>query len=1192
MAARAKKGSVSTEFRMVHFGTERVAEHKFCNNKIRTALYVRGTLTPFIFVVKGICIEEFSKLANFYFLIVVGLQMWNETTNTGGLPTTLPALSMVVAFASILKFVQDIERARADHTLNTAKCERLIGGKFVVGAWTDVQVGDFVKVHNREMLPADIVLFAAHEPNPEQSIGVCHVETKSLDGETNLKGRSVPKLMLNLAGPRPEQQVRELSKLRGYVECEQPNAATTKFTGKVRLEDGTETALSINNVLLRSSSVRNTDYVIGLVINTGADSKVMQGQQPPKLKRSTLDRGINLLMVGVICLQLVLCLVCTLMQAAYDDEQKPGGDQPAWYLHTGEDATHSAVVGILRFFVLLAAFVSVSLYVSVDSNKFIMKTIMEKQPAMQHAESQTRLKVRTMTLIDELGCISHVFSDKTGTLTQNMMQFRKCSVYGVSYGKGNTEIGLARLARLGQLPAGAENSSSAAGAKKGKSGAVSPVESATAQANSSSVNFDGPELFAALRGEMGEEQRDRCRDFVLLLALCHTVVVEQVGSEKKLSASSPDEAALVDAAAYLGIEFVNKQHQTVTLRDSFESSQPKYEVLEVLEFSSARKRMSVVVQDVKTGRIRLLSKGADSVMLPLITQGEQDLKRKTERHLEDHANDGLRTLILTHRDVERDEFAAWSARFRAALVDLTEIEKKEKELPNEIERLMGEIETNLHMVGSTAIEDKLQVGVPKAIADMGRAGIAVWVLTGDKEETAINIAFACELFDARTKVLVLNLKSHPTAKEVGNELVKHGHTAAKSTSTGEKHALVVDGDVISLVMADPKLQLELLQLTMHCQSVIACRCAPSQKAQLVTLVKRNVQGAVTLAIGDGANDVAMIQAAHVGVGISGQEGMQAANSADFSVGQFRFLTELLFVWGRNAYRRMSTMIFYLLYKNILLVLITYWFLFDSAAAGTRIYLEAVLQFFNLIWTFLPIIICTIYDRDVSDDMARKLPQLYHLGVRKVYFNSSKVLQWVVLVLLESLAIYYAITLATPKMVTSQGRDPGVTYIGDFAFALVLVVVTLKLALEQYQITWAQHGIMAFCVVIWWPLAYIMNWGQWMGGSFTGPYVKNYAGLFKMVQEEPVYWLLLLLVPATTQLLQLYLVVYQRAFYPEFRDLAMETEFWGLDTHHLEQWQIPLAQRRFSLFKDAPRVLTETTLQRWYRKLIDTGGKGN
>ena len=1125
-------------------------------------------LTPIVFFFQGVLLEEFSKLANAYFAFVcvlqsmsvelVGQDYW--TSNTGGLPTTLPALTFVVVVSSILKLRQDIERWKADKRLNTAKTERFVNGKFVAGAWTDVKVGDFVRVKNREMLPADIAILAAHEPDVDEPVGQCHVETKSLDGETNLKGRSVPKLLLQLTGATPEQQASAISKLRGHVECEQPNAATTKFTGKVHIEGQQPIILSISNVLLRSSTLRNCEYVIGLVVNTGKDSKVMQGMQPPKLKRSGLDRGINYLMVGIMTLQLVLCTVCTILQNVWDAQLQA----PAWYLHEGADIIPMPplIIGILRFFVLLAGFVSVALYVSVDSNKAFMKVIMQRRKEFFHAESNTKLNVRTMTLIDELGTISHVFSDKTGTLTQNMMQFRKCSIAGVSYGHGNTEIGLARLARLGKI--------TAANAK------LEAKKNEDAGSATSDVNFDGPEMFAALKGDHGKEQMEKCKEFLLLLALCHTVVVEQVGSEKKLSASSPDEAALVSAASFFGIEFINKQHSTVTLRDRFTNKQPKYEVLEVLEFSSARKRMSVVVQEINpeddpdgkthvkgaggAGKICLLSKGADMVMLPLIAASERDMMKRTEQHLEDHANDGLRTLVVTKKDLDPNTYAEWSKRYRNALMDLNEIEKKEKELPNEIERLMGEIEIDMSLVGSTAIEDKLQVGVPMAIADMGRAGIAVWVLTGDKEETAINIAFACELFDTRTKVLVLNLKSHPTAKDVKDELIKHGQMAEGSKAAGEKHALVIDGEVITLVMADPELQLALLKLTINCQSVVACRCAPSQKAQLVKLVRRNIKGTVTLAIGDGANDVAMIQAAHVGVGISGQEGMQAANAADFSFGQFRFLTELLFVWGRNAYRRMSTMIFYLFYKCIFLVLITYWYLYVSAASGQRIYLEAGLQFFNLVWTALPIVICTIYDRDISDDLARKVPQLYHLGVRGYYFNVGKVAWWLSMCVFESLACYVTVTMTMQGMVQTDGRDPGVTYIGDFAFALVLIIVTLKLALTQYQITWMQHGAMAVCLLIWWPMSWLAADSMWIG-SYAGTYVLDYTGLFAIVQAEPCYWLLLLLVPAATLMPQLYLNCYQRTFYPEFRDLAMEAEFWKLDPTQLEKWKIPSAMRQ-------------------------------
>ena len=785
-----------------------------------------------------------------------------------------------------------------------------------------------------------------------------------------------------------------------------------------------------------------------------------------------------------------------------------------------------------------------------------------------------------MGLIDELGCISHVFSDKTGTLTQNVMQFRKCSINGISYGHGNTEIGLARLARLGQLPTPALASGQGTGGREGE---------ASGEA-SGPVSFDGPELFAALRGDAGAEQRDKCLDFLLLLALCHTVVIESVdlpggGKEKKLSASSPDEAALVSAAAFFGIEFIHRQHAMVTLKDSFTGSQPQFEVLEVLDFTSARKRMSVVVREPTSGRIRLLSKGADSVMLPLLTRDQGDVLRRTEQHLEDHANDGLRTLLLTQKVLDPKRYSEWSKRYRTALVDVAELDKKERELPNEIERLMGEIEVGMELVGSTAIEDKLQQGVPTVIADMGRAGIAVWVLTGDKEETAINIAFACELFDTRTNILVLNLKTHPTEKEVEHELRKSGKIAAAASAVGDKHALVIDGEVISVVMRDPQLQLALLELTLHCQSVVACRCAPSQKAQLVYLVKKNVKGSRTLSIGDGANDVAMIQAAHVGVGISGQEGMQAANSADFSIAQFRFLSEMLFVHGRNMHRRVATLVLFIFYKNILMTLVTYMFLFYSAASGQRLYIEIGVQMYNVLYTLVPILIYSLIDRDVSDETARKLPQLYHLGVRNTYFSVGVIARWGVESFLESVIMFFVIASSMQKLIPTipgmgdqqaTGNDPDVIMLGDTCYAAVLVVITFKLVMESYQTTALQVFASFLCLALWWISDLVASYIE--AGDMFYSWVQGMTGRFLVSQLNPAYWLLLVLVPAGALLPQFFARVWLRSFYPEFRDLVIEAEYHGKaeELKMLERWSIPLTQRRLPLRKDAPRTIEEQT----------------
>jgi phospholipid-transporting ATPase len=283
-------------------------------------------------------------------------------------------------------------------------------------------------------------------------------------------------------------------------------------------------------------------YVIGLVVNTGVDSKVMQGSKSPPLKSSSIDKGINYLMAGVMCIQLVLCTFSEALQRLLHE-----GLVDHFYLHESigkESPLPNVMIGVLRFVVLLASFVSVSLYVSVDFNRACTKAIVEHDRRFYHFESGTRLRVRTMGLVDELGCISHVFADKTGTLTQNVMQFRKCSINGCSYGHGNTEIGLARLVRLRRSQVRTHSFTGATSLSRGASSTLMDGSEVM-----SPVSFDGPELFSALRGEAGEVQRTKSKDFLLLLALCHTVVIEQVGDEKKLSASSPDEAALVAAAS-------------------------------------------------------------------------------------------------------------------------------------------------------------------------------------------------------------------------------------------------------------------------------------------------------------------------------------------------------------------------------------------------------------------------------------------------------------------------------------------------------------------------------------------------------------------------------------------------------------------------------------------------------------------
>jgi len=372
-------------------------------------------------------------------------------------------------------------------------------------------------------------------------------------------------------------------------------------------------------------------------------------------------------------------------------------------------------------------------------------------------------------------------------------------------------------------------------------------------------------------------------------------------------------------------------------------------------------------------------------------------------------------------------------------------------------------------------------------------------------------------------------------------------------------------------------QLAFLKYTRHCAAVVACRCAPSQKAQLVKLIKRNIEGAVTLSIGDGANDVAMIQAAHVGVGISGQEGMQAANSADFAISQFRFLRELLLVQGRNNYRRMATLVCYVFYKNIMMVLTIWYFNFFCGYSGQKWNLEWGYQAFNAFYTALPILWITVFDRDVSDATSRRLPQLYHIGITRHYFNTFVWLRWTVQAVGEAILITF-ISLYSLAKLSPRGEDPELFFVGAHTLTLAIVVANLKLVLWQWTFSWYAAGLIFGTVIFWWLTCAIASTFP-PGVPFIETFIIGWVGLWINVQGRAAWWLLLLLVPAIVMLPQLLGSAWLRQLRPQFRDVAIEAEVLGLDMAQLEAYDIPETQRRRRIYKDAPRRSRKRLLQR-------------
>ncbi|XP_010620552.1 probable phospholipid-transporting ATPase VB isoform X2 [Fukomys damarensis] len=537
-------------------------------------------------------------------------------------------------------------------------------------------------------------------------------------------------------------------------------------------------------------------------------------------------------------------------------------------------------------------------------------------------------------------------------------------------------------------------------------------------------------------------------------------------------AESPDEAALVHAAHAYSFTLVSRTPEQVTVRLP-QGICLTFDLLFTLGFDSVRKRMSVVVRHPLTQEIIIYTKGADSVIMDLLEDPacvtdvnmEKKMKRiqaRTQKHLDLYARDGLRTLCIARKVISEEDFRSWANVRRQA----------EASLDNRDELLMEtaqHLEKQLTLLGATGIEDRLQEGVPDTIAALREAGIQLWVLTGDKQETAVNIAYACKLLSQTDTVYSINTESQETCESILNctlEEVKqvyqpqkpnHNSFAfylpSKTPSTTSRaivqdSGLVIDGKTLNVIFQG-KLEKKFLELTQYCQSVLCCRCTPLQKSMIVKLV-RDKLSVMTLSIGDGANDVSMIQAADIGIGISGQEGMQAVMSSDFAISRFKHLKKLLLVHGHWCYSRLARMVVYFFYKNVCYVNLLFWYQFFCGFSGSTMIDYWQMIFFNLFFTSLPPIVFGILDKDVSAETLLALPELYKNGQNSECYNLSTF--WISM----ADAFYQSLICFFIPYLTYKGSDIDIFTFGTPVNTISLTTILLHQAMEMKTWTFI-HG---------------------------------------------------------------------------------------------------------------------------------------
>nr|XP_045235326.1 phospholipid-transporting ATPase IK [Macaca fascicularis]XP_045235327.1 phospholipid-transporting ATPase IK [Macaca fascicularis] len=954
---------------------------KYKTNVIRTAKYNFFSFLPLNLY------EQLHRVSNLYFLLIIILQSIPDIS-------TLPWFSLGAPMVCLLfiratrDLVDDIGRHKSDRTVNNRPCQILMGKSFKRKKWQNLCVGDVVCLHKDNIVPADMLLLASTEPS-----SLCYVETVDIDGETNLKFRQA--LMVT---HKELTSVKKMASFQGTVTCEAPNSRLHHFVGCLEWNDK-KYSLDIGNLLLRGCRIRNTDTCYGMVIYAGFDTKIMKNCGKIHLKRTKLDVLMNKLVVVIFISVVLICLVLA-FSFGFSVKEFKGQHYYLSGLHVSSVAAEAFFI-FWGFLILLSVTIPMSMFILSEFIYLGNSVFINWDVQMYYQPQDVPAKARSTSLNDHLGQVEYIFSDKTGTLTQNILTFNKCCINGRIYG---------------------------------------PDSEARTRPKENPYLWnkfaDGKLLFhnAALLNLVRSNRDAAVREFWRLLAICHTVMVRESSHQLLYQAASPDEGALVTAARNFGYVFLSRTQDTITIVELGEER--VYQVLAIMDFNSMRKRMSVLVRKPE-GTICLYTKGADTVIFQrLHRRGATEFA--TEAALAAFAQETLRTLCLAYREVAEDIYEDWRQRHQEASLRL-------QNRAQALQQVYNELEQNLKLLGATAIEDRLQDGVPETIKCLKKSNIKIWVLTGDKQETAVNVGFACELLSEN--MLILEEKEITRILETYWE--SNNDFLTKKSLSQVKLALVINGDFLDKLLVslrkEPRALVqnvnmdeawqepgqsrrdflyarrlsllcrrfglplsappaedsaddsgarrrsEVLQerafvdLASNCQAVICCRVTPKQKALIVALVKKYHQ-VVTLAIGDGANDVNMIKTADVGVGLAGQEGMQAVQNSDFVLGQFCFLQRLLLVHGRWSYVRICKFLRYFFYKTMASMMVQVWFACYNGFTAQPLYEGWFLALFNLLYSTLPVLYIGLFEQDVSAEQSLEQPELYLAGQKDELFN--------------------------------------------------------------------------------------------------------------------------------------------------------------------------------------------------------------
>ncbi|XP_046657252.1 phospholipid-transporting ATPase IF-like [Daphnia pulicaria] len=959
---------------------------KYPDNEVISSKY-----TVLNFLPKNL-FEQFRRIANTYFLLI-GIIMLVINSPVSPWTTWLPLL-FVVIITGAKQGYEDFLRHVRDREVNLQLIDIVRNGEIQKAKAKDIRLGDIVRIKEEESFPCDLVLLSSSDEE-----GKCYLTTVNLDGETNYKTK------ISAKTTRDFDQPEKLERLRGHIECQQPTVNLYQFIGTLTVyeRDGlgaissTKASLGLDNLLLRGAKLKDTDFIYGCAVYTGQQTKLGLNSLITRNKFSTVERSMNRYLVvfmGILALEIVLCTMQKYLFLSNLDE--------AYYLGEKEEVSLVGVLADLSaFLVIFSYIVPISLYTTLEVQKFTSSQFFGWDLKLYCESTDEPAICNTSDLNEELGQVQYLFTDKTGTLTENCMQFRQCSIVGKKYTEEN---GMLMVALDG-----------------------------------STLNLQRVEHLSP-----AEEQ------FLITLALCHTATVtspfrrkdsslnSKSGNENPVftthendfeyQASSPDEKALLEACQKFGIIYHGETGGICTI--SVNGEKRTYRRLHILEFDSNRKRMSVIVK-FPDDSIWLLCKGAESTVLPKCIAGWKD---ETEQHIKDYAMLGLRTLTIASCRLNQEKYEEIDNLLEGARQTM---EDREKELAS----CFDAVEVDLTLLGATGVEDQLQEEVQETLESLKIAGIKVWVLTGDKLETAVNIAYSCGQFKRGMHIFELS-----SSEEVEDKLTQYRKTIRDECD--RHYGMVIDGHCLSTALTQHRTLLA--EVTKHCEAVVCCRMSPIQKAEVVKLVKEFPEKPTTAAIGDGANDVSMIQEAHIGLGIMGKEGRQAVRCADFAFARFHYLRRVLFIHGQWYYWRISSLAMYFFYKNLVFNTPVVFFSIFNAYSTQPVYDSFLLTMYNITFTGLPVFLFTVLDQNFTETQLLNNLHLYGSTTGDARMSWKQFFKWNILALWHAIVIYFGTHLLYYYEcdVVYAGQPLDFVTFGTIMCQVVAWVTNLKLLLES------------------------------------------------------------------------------------------------------------------------------------------------